>query len=231
MLSSARGQRFGKPRPPRPLRRLSMRLLRLVIVLIVLYFVVSGLLVDTFEVGSVAMEPQAMPGDRLFATSLLYGAYFPALEWRMPAFRTPQRGDVVSVLAPFVVEGGLLRRTGSALLDLPLGRRSANPLDDEQRWASLSIRRIIGVPGDTVRMDDFTFYVRTAGGEPFVNEFELSPGSYDVKVNELPSGWRASHPFSGEMDEVVLGEDEYFVAGDNRVVALDSRDYGPIGRQ
>jgi signal peptidase I len=207
-----------------------MRLLRLVIVLIVLYFVVSGLLLDTYEVGSVAMEPQATPGDRLLATSLLYGAYFPAVEWRLPAFRVPRRGDIVSVSPPFMAETGLLRRTGSALLDIPLGRRSANPLDDEQKWASMTIRRIIGVPGDTVRMDDFTFYVRTAEGEPFVNEFELSRRSYDVRVDELPSGWRASHPFSGEMDEVTLGPDQYFVAGDNRVVALDSRDYGPVGR-
>ena len=228
MLSSTRAQRFSKPRPPRPFRRFALRLLRLLAILIVLYFVVSGLLIDTYEVGSAAMEPHTTENERLLATPVVFGAYFPALDWRLPSFRQPRRGDVVTVSPPYVSESGFLRRTGRALLDLPMGRRAGNPLDDPVDWASQGIRRVIAVPGDTVRMDDFTFYVRTAPEEPFINEFELSPRGYDVRIDELPPGWRGSHPLAGRMDQVTLEEDEYFVAGDNRAAALDSRDYGVV---
>ncbi|MFW5728902.1 MAG: signal peptidase I [Spirochaetota bacterium] len=228
MLTSPRGQRFGKPRPPRPFRRFALRLLRLIIILIILLFLISGLLIDTYEVGSAAMEPQIFLGERLLATPVVFGAYLPGVDRRLPSFREPQRGDVVTVSPPFLGESGFLTRIGRALLDVPMGRRAGNPLDDPADWASLSIRRVIAVPGDTVRMDDFTFYVRTDEGEPFVNEFELSPQGYDVRIEQLPAGWRSSHPLAGEMEQVTLGEDEYFVAGDNRGVALDSRDYGVV---
>lgn len=228
MLRSTRGRRFGKPKPPRPLRRFTFRVLRLMLVLVLLYLAVSRLLVDTVETTSVSMEPQLTSGDRVVTTPLIFGAYLPAFDRRVPSFRPPRRGDVVMVLPPFAERLGVFPRTGRALLDIPLGRRSRNPIDRGPTWAGPSIRRVIAVPGDTVRMDDYTFYVRSAESEPFVNEFELSRRSYEVRIQELPRDWRRNDPFAGDMEPVELDEGEYFVAGDNRGRALDSRDYGVI---
>ncbi len=228
MLSSSRGRRFGKPKPPRPLRRFTLHVLKLALVLVLMYFAVSRFLVDTVEVGSASMEPHLSSGDRLIATPVVFGTYFPSPDWRMPSFRPPRRGDVVTVLPPFADRLGFIPRLGRALLDIPFGRRGVNPLDRDPAWSGVSIRRVVAVPGDTVRMDDYTFYVRAAEDEPFVNEFELSRQGYEVRIEGLPTGWRNTEPFAGNMEPVQLGEGEYFVAGDNRGRALDSRDYGVV---
>ena len=71
---------------------------------------------------------------------------------------------------------------------------------------SYYIKRIIGMPGETVRMD--------ANGTIYING-EVLEEDYGEKVVSNPG--RAA-------TEIVLGEDEYFVLGDNRDNSSDSRD-------
>ena len=71
------------------------------------------------------------------------------------------------------------------------------------------IKRIIGLPGETVEIsDDGTIYI-------------------DGEVLEENYGYGETTP--QELDGAVeLGEDEYFVLGDNREISLDSR-YKEVG--
>lgn len=67
------------------------------------------------------------------------------------------------------------------------------------------IKRVIGLPGETVQIIDNRIFIN---GEELSEEFGKNP---------MESAGMASEP-------VVLGENEYFVLGDNRKVSADSRE-------
>lgn len=66
------------------------------------------------------------------------------------------------------------------------------------------VKRVIGLPGETVQIVGDTIYIN---GEVLKEEFGKEPMVY--------SGLAAA--------PLTLGEDEYFVLGDNRTVSADSR--------
>lgn len=70
------------------------------------------------------------------------------------------------------------------------------------------IKRIIGMPGETVRIDE--------KGIIYINGEELVE-SYGREVIDADKLGLAQ-------EEIMLGEDEYFVLGDNRNASSDSRD-------
>ena len=76
------------------------------------------------------------------------------------------------------------------------------------------IKRVIGLPGETVQIADGVIYIN---GEPLEEDYGLE---------EITNPGRALEP-------ITLGEDEYFVLGDNRNGSSDSRmtDVGNITRK
>lgn len=75
------------------------------------------------------------------------------------------------------------------------------------------VKRVIGVPGDTITIENGVVY---RNGEA-VEEPYLTPGRNQGSYYDI------TEPF-------VLGDDEYFVCGDNRDNSHDSRNYYPLGR-
>lgn len=93
------------------------------------------------------------------------------------------------------------------------------------------MRRVVGLPGDTIYMKDFILYVRPAGSQHFLTEFELAEVSYDINIGGLPEGWDKIIGASGSMEEQTLEEGEYFLLCDNRIEGVDSRIWGPVHKK
>ena len=83
------------------------------------------------------------------------------------------------------------------------------------------IKRVIGLPGETVRIADGHVYIKPADSDEF----------FLLQENYLPSGTQTTMRENGlkkGYDEMVLADDEYYVLGDNRPVSNDSRNLGPF---
>lgn len=79
------------------------------------------------------------------------------------------------------------------------------------------IKRIVGMPGDTIRIENGSYYIN---GE---RQDELFP---ILNKQKRDGGF-----LQDDGPAVTLKDDEYFVSGDNRDVSYDSRELGPIRRE
>ena len=70
------------------------------------------------------------------------------------------------------------------------------------------IKRVIGLPGETVSYKDNKLYIND----------ELVEENYSDK-------------YTADIDDQILGKDQYYVLGDNRTNSMDSRVIGPVSKE
>ncbi len=98
------------------------------------------------------------------------------------------------------------------------------------RVSSYMVKRVIGMPGDTVRMSHFVLSIKVRGSADFVPEQQLVADHYVIRTSLDARGWQDSFPLSGNIEETKLNDGQYFVLGDNRPSSSDSRSWGPLSR-
>lgn len=103
----------------------------------------------------------------------------------------------------------------------------------------LLVKRVVGIPGDRLRIEDGQVFVNgLALNEPYVAFEPAPPNSFrdnfpaeiytDPEVD--PDWWREMQGLT-EHGELVVPPGEYFVLGDNRNHSKDSRFWGFVPRQ
>jgi len=88
------------------------------------------------------------------------------------------------------------------------------PRDPEEYF----IKRVIGLPGERVRIKDGAVYVYN----------QTSPDGIRLEERYLPAG-TATYGLNEEL--TVLGAGQYYVLGDNRNASKDSRSFGPVEKK
>lgn len=109
-------------------------------------------------------------------------------------FREPKRGDVVVFSPPDALK---------------------------TQYKDAFIKRIIGLPGDTVEIKDGQVYVN---GEKLPEDYTAGIFDEDWPPADLPPSWPPSE------DVGVVAPDSYLVMGDNRGNSYDSRKWGYVPR-
>ena len=114
------------------------------------------------------------------------------------------------IITPVRVDGDSMKNTlknGDILLLYKLS--SINRFDiivlDEEKDNEKIIKRVIGMPGETVAIKKGKIYINDK-----VIDDEYAYGE------------------TSDYNKVTLKDDEYFILGDNRLISKDSRYFGPI---
>ena len=99
------------------------------------------------------------------------------------------------------------------------------PPEDYQQGGIPFIKRVIGIPGDTVSLENGEVFITPPGGSPV--RIDEPYVAVDADGRAVPTQPRDAPSTS----EWTVPAGSYFVMGDNRLQSQDSRVFGPIERE
>jgi signal peptidase I len=163
-------------------------------------------LVEPFRIPSGSMMPTLLVGDFILVNKFAYGIRLPVANTKIIEIDEPERGDVVVFRYP------------------------KDPSVDY-------IKRVVGLPGDTIRYANKVIYVNGQPAGQVPAGVYLGKGSgvsmsgaskRREQLGDLQHDILVMPRTPGMEGEYVVGEDEYFVMGDNRDNSNDSRYWGTV---
>jgi len=185
----------------------------LILIAFILALLMKTFLVQAFYIPSQSMEPtlygcDGCNGDRVLVNKLA---------WR---FRSPQRGEIVVFIAEHdSAHRSIFSRVKSFLTE---GLGVTTPKETD------FIKRIIGLPGETIQVTSRGVYITPVHGKRFkLNEPYIARASNNGTL--VPCGTSPSCPQGPVQKPTTIPAGQYFVMGDNRENSQDSRFRNPPG--
>ena len=183
------------------------------VVTVILAIFGTTFVLQAFKIPTGSMETTLLIGDHLLVNKFAF-AYPTGILGRVLPYRDVRRGDVVVFKFP--------------------------PSEDQSQAGEHFVKRVVGVPGDRVRIFHRQVYVNgQVLPEPFVHhtyvdqlrpgdDFPPDPSDYLRGITTRWSDEMADHIQNGEL---VVPPGNYFVMGDNREQSWDSRFWGFVPRE
>ena len=81
-----------------------------IIVALILALLIRTFVIQAFKIPSGSMIPTFEIGDRIFVNKFIYGARIPFTDIRLPAFKAPQRGDIIVFVSPETPKKDFVKR-------------------------------------------------------------------------------------------------------------------------
>lgn len=183
---------------------------------IVLFFFIRTFFFEAYRIPSGSMIPSLLVGDWLFVNKLRFGPHIPFTNVNLPGYAEPERYDIAVFVSPPQVD---------------------------QPWdpTPTLVKRIVGMPGDTLYMRDARLFVNGieqrqgygASSEPG-DPNEVSPlfdWQKQVALRASRFGAAPAQPTHDNWGPLVVPPGHYFMMGDNRYNSKDSRYWGLVPRE
>jgi signal peptidase I len=181
------------------------------------FLLMRAFVMEAYRIPSPSMVPTLLVGDWLFVNKFVYGAHIPFTSSSLPAVHEPRRHDVVVFISPYQAD------------------EAARGADPEPTL----VKRLIGIPGDTLYMRAGVLYVN---GEKQVESFTRSdPHATDgidtlfnwqtkAALTQSRFGAAPAQPTHDNWGPLVVPAGHLFMMGDNRYDSKDSRYWGFVPR-
>lgn len=153
-----------------------------IVSLVLLVMMIRGSLIEPFKIPSGSMIPTLQISDHILVSKLSYGIRLPFVAKTVLQYAQPKRGDVVVFTRPDEV------RT-----------------PDEDESSDNIIKRVIGLPGDTIEVRSTKVYING----------QYLPESY--------ARWELGGVPEGNFGPVTVPAEHLLMLGDNRDHSKDSR--------
>jgi signal peptidase I len=180
---------------------------------VIIYLFVKTLFVEAYRIPSGSMIPTLLVGDWLFVNKLAYGPTIPFTNSHLPGYTDPKHGDVVVFESPYQA-------------------------DNAPDFTPTLVKRLIGMPGDTLYMRGGQLYLNGIAqhqGFAATNfkgiDSSVAPNfdwQHTIELKSSRFGAAPAQPQLGNWGPLLIPADHYFMMGDNRYCSKDSRYWGVV---
>ena len=215
VVAAARGR--GTASRLRPSR--TWELIKSIAGTLAIFLFLRTFFIEAYRIPSGSMIPSLLVGDWLFVNKLVYGPHVPCTSYNFPGYAEPKRGDIVVFESPYQP-------------DLP---------ENEDRTPTL-VKRLIGMPGDTLYMREGLVYVNGIAQRQGYTSPEQEKG--DPNLTDPLFDWQKkfglatsrfgaapAQPTHDNWGPFVVPDGHFWMMGDNRYASKDSRYWGFVPRK